>query len=99
MVMFRRFLFHHRFGLADGLFRGRQRCVFGQTDVDISDVEVLTREKLVMKVRREKPAEDQQDRKSRQHFPSMVDRKADGPAIPSTKPALAAGGGGRGRLS
>src|SRR6266700_2506844 len=94
-VMLRRLFLHHHLRLADGLFRSRERCVFGQTDVDVGDVEVLTREKLVMEVRREKPAEDQQDRKPRQHIPAMIDRKPDGPAVPTPEPALPPGVDGR----
>ena len=94
-VMLRRLFLHHHLRLADGLFRSRERCVFGEPDVDVGDVEVLTREKLVMEVRREKPAEDQQDRKPRQHLPAMIDRKPDGPAVPTPEPALPPGVDGR----
>src|SRR5262249_9882652 len=88
LIALSRHLLDDRFRPAHGLFGRFNRRVLGEPDIYIGDVEILAREKLVMKLAAEVAAEDQQDRKARQRFPAMVDRKTGDPAIPPPEPFL-----------
>src|SRR5262249_8474997 len=83
-----RLLLDYGLGLADSLFGRLQRGILGEADVDVGDVEILARKKLLMEVACEESSKGQQDRKRSQDLAAMIDRKTGGAAVPSPEAFL-----------
>src|SRR5262249_55497763 len=87
-VPLRQHLFDHGLRLADALPGRLQRSVFSEVYVDVGDVEILTRKKLVVKRACEVASESEHDRQCCQNLPALVDRKTSDAAVPPAEASL-----------